>query len=457
MATTPTLDAERLEAVSATLSGTLLQAADPGYDEARAIHNGLIDKRPTLIARCRGTADVVDAISLARECGLEISVRGGGHNVGGRAVTNGGLMVDLAEMKGIHVDPGARTVRAQAGATWAEFNRETAVHGLAVTGGQVSTTGIAGFTLGGGLGWLMGAYGLAADNLISVELVTASGEVVNVTSDSHPDLFWALRGGGGNFGVATSFEYQLHPLAQIVGGLIAYPIEAAVDVLRFYRDFTQTVSDELTVHCVLAHEPDGSGMKLAALALCHAGSPEQAQAEIAPIRAFGSPIMDMIGPMPYPMINAMLDPGYPRGALNYWKSSFISELNDSLIDEAVRRFATTPSPMNAILFEHYHGAVTRVGATDTAVPHRTTGYNLLLPSIWLDPADTAANIAWTRETYDALRPSFAEGRWLNYLGDDEKIDAVRAAYGPNYDRLVEVKRRYDPDNVFRLNQNIDPT
>ena len=457
MTTTPTLDAERLEVVSATLSGTLLQVTDHGYDDARTIHNGLIDKRPALIARCRGTADVVDAIALAREAGVEISVRGGGHNVGGRAVTNGGLMVDLAEMKGIHVDPGARTVRAQAGATWAEFNRETALHGLAVTGGQVSTTGIAGFTLGGGLGWLMGAYGLAADNLISVELVTASGEVVDVTADSHPDLFWALRGGGGNFGVATSFEFRLYPLTQIVGGLIAYPIAAAGDVLRFYRDFTQSASDELTVHCVLAHAPDGSGMKIAALALCHAGPAELAEAEIAPIRAFGSPIMDMLGPMPYPMINAMLDEGYPRGALYYWKSNLISELDDSLINEAVARFATTPSPMNAILFEHYHGAVTRVGPTDTAVPHRTEGYNMLLPSVWLDPAATDANIAWTRETYDAFRPSFAEGRWLNYLGDDEQVDAVRAAYGPNYDRLVEVKRRYDPDNIFRLNQNIDPT
>jgi FAD/FMN-containing dehydrogenase len=456
MTTIATLDAERVEALSASFSGSLLQGEDDGYDDARKIHNGLIDKRPTLIARCRGTADVVDAIALAREAGLEISVRGGGHNVAGRAVTNDGLMIDLAEMKGIHVDPGARTVRAQAGVTWAEFDRETAVHELAVTGGQVSTTGIAGFTLGGGLGWLTGVHGLAADNLLAVELVTANGDILNVTADSNPDLFWALRGGGGNFGVATSFEYQLHPLTQIVGGLIAYPIDAAGDVLRFYRDFTQSVSDELTVYCVLAHAPDGSGMKLAALALCHVGTAKEAEAEIAPIRAFGSPIMDMLGPMPYPAINAMLDAGYPRGALNYWKSSFISELSDSLIDEAVARFAATPSPMNAVLIEHYHGAVTRVGVTDTAVPHRATGYNLLLPSVWLDPADTDANIAWTRETYDAFRPSFAEGRWLNYLGDDEQNDAVRAAYGPNFDRLAEIKRAYDPDNVFHLNQNIEP-
>jgi len=456
MSTTAALDSERLETLSTTFSGALLQSADDGYDDARAIHNGLIDKHPTLIARCLGTADVVDAIALARESGLEISVRGGGHNVAGRAVTDGGLMIDLAEMKGMHVDPSARTIRAQAGVTWGEFNRETALHGLAVTGGQVSTTGIAGFTLGGGLGWLMGVYGLAADNLLAVELVTASGDVLNVNAETNPDLFWALRGGGGNFGVATSFEFQLHPVTEIVGGLIAHPIDAAGDVLRFYRDFTQTVSDELTVHCVLAHAPDGSGMKIAAMALCHAGTAEEAEAEIAPIRAFGSPVMEHLGPMPYPMVNAMLDAGYPRGALNYWKSNFISELSDSLIDEVVTRFATTPSPMNAILFEHYHGAVTRVAPTDTAVPHRTAGYNMLLPSVWLDPADTEANIAWTRETYDAFRPSFAEGRWLNYLGDDEQIGAVRAAYGPNYERLSQIKRTYDPDNVFHLNQNIEP-
>jgi len=456
MSTTAALDSERLETLSTTFSGALLQSADDGYDDARAIHNGLIDKHPTLIARCLGTADVVDAIALARESGLEISVRGGGHNVAGRAVTDGGLMIDLAEMKGMHVDAGARTIRAQAGVTWAEFNRETALHGLAVTGGQVSTTGVAGFTLGGGLGWLMGVYGLATDNLLAVELVTASGDVLNVNAETNPDLFWALRGGGGNFGVATSFEFQLHPVTQIVGGLIAHPFDAAGDVLHFYRDFTQTASDELTVHCVLAHAPDGSGMKIAAMALCHAGTAEEAEAEIAPIRAFGSPVMEHLGPMPYPMVNAMLDAGYPRGALNYWKSNFISELSDSLIDEAVTRFAATPSPMNAILFEHYHGAVTRVAPTDTAVPHRTAGYNMLLPSVWLDPADTDANIAWTRETYDAFRPSFAEGRWLNYLGDDEQIDAVRAAYGPNYDRLSQIKRTYDPDNVFHLNQNIEP-
>lgn len=447
---------EKLEKLSTTFSGTLLRPEDAGYDEARRVHNGLIDKRPSLIARCRGTADVVDAVQLGREAELEISVRGGGHNVAGRACTEGGLMIDLAEMKGMYVDPEARTARAQGGLTWAEFNRETAVHGLAVTGGAISTTGIAGYTLGGGLGWLMGLYGLASDNLLSVQLVTADGEVLNATADSHPDLFWALRGGGGNFGVATWFEYRLHPLSTVVGGLVAHPFEAARDVLRFYREFTQSVPDELTVFAALVHAPDGSGVKLAAFAVCHAGPKEQAEKDLAPLLAFGTPALTHVEPMPYPVMNTLLDPGYPKGALYYWKSSFLRTLDDDLIDAAVEQFAETPSPMNAILFEHFHGAVTRVGVTDSAVPHRAKGYNMLLPTAWSDPAATDENIAWTRSSYERFGPYLDDRRWLNYFSDDDAVDAVRAAYGPNYDRLVEVKRRYDPQNVFHLNHNIDP-
>lgn len=451
------LDAEHLEVLATACSGTLLAPTDDGYEDARRVHNGLIDKRPAVIVRCRGAADVAEAIRFARAEGLEISVRGGGHSVAGRAVSDGGLMIDLAELKGIHVDPEARTVRAQGGVVWAEFNRETAVHGLAVTGGAISTTGIAGLTLGGGLGWLMGIHGLAADNVRSIELVTASGEVLNVTAESEPDLFWALRGGGGNFGVAVSFEYGLHPLREVVGGLVAHPFEAAADVLRFYREFTSSAPDELTVFAGLVHAPDGSGLKLGALVVCHAGSQEQAEADLAPLRAFGQPILAEVGPMPYPVMNTLLDAGYPRGALNYWKTSFLDELDDSFIDAAIERFSTTPSPMNAILFEHYHGAATRIGATETAVPHRETGYNMLIPTVWLDPAETEANIEWTRETVEALKPYFAGRRWLNYLGDDDGEDAIRAAYGPNYDRLLEVKRRYDPENVFHLNHNVDPS
>jgi FAD/FMN-containing dehydrogenase len=456
MTTVAALDAEQIEALSQSLSGLLLQPSDDRYELARLVHNGLIDKRPALIARCRGAADVATAVDFARRAGLEISVRGGGHSIAGRCVTTGGLMVDLAEMKGMYVDPVARTIRAQGGVIWSEFNRETAAHGLAVTGGAISTTGIAGLTLGGGLGWLMGIHGLAADNLISVELVNADGAVLNVTEESDPDLFWALRGGGGNFGVATSLQYRLHPLREVVGGLVAHPFEAAGDVLRFYRDFTASVPDELTVFAGLVYAPGSTDVRLAALVVCHAGSPEQAEKDLAPLRAFGDPILAELGPMPYPVMNTLLDDGFPRGALNYWKSSFVKSLDDELIEVAIERFESTPSPLNAILFEHFHGAVTRFGATDTAVPHREEGYNLLLPSVWLDPVDTDANLTWTRATFDALRPHFANRRWLNYFSDDDGSDAVRAAYGPNYDRLVDVKRRHDPENVFHLNHNIDP-
>jgi FAD/FMN-containing dehydrogenase len=452
---TVTLDAERIDALSGTFSGALLQVGDL-YEEARLVHNGLIDKRPALIARCAGTADIVDAVELARETGLEVSVRGGGHSVAGRAVTDGGLMIDLSLMKGIHVDPAAQTVRAQGGVLWRELNREAAVHGLATTGGAISTTGIAGYTLGGGLGWLMSNYGLAADNLLSVELVTAAGEVLQVTDESYPDLFWALRGGGGNFGIAASFEYRLHPVDTIYGGLIAHPFDAARDVLRFYRDFTTSLSDDATVFAGLVHAPDGSGMKLAAYLLFHTGELADAQSEFKPLLQFGSPVMTQVGPMPYPAMNMVLDEGYPKGALNYWKSTFIRAIEDELIDAVVDAFAECPSPMGAIIFEQFHGAVARIGPSDTPVPHREESFNVLIPAEWIDPADTQKNIAWAQETFAALDPYVAGRRWLNYFSDDDAVDAVRAAYGPNYDRLAQVKRQYDPDNLFHLNHNIEP-
>ena len=450
------LDQHRLKTLAAGFSGPLLRPEDGGYEDARRIHNGLIDKRPALIACCRGTADVREAVEFGRASGLEISVRGGGHNVGGRAVTEGGLMVDLSPMRSIYVNPTARTVHVQGGANWREFNRETAVHGLATTGGVISTTGVAGLTLGGGLGWLLGKYGLAVDNLLSVELVTADGQVLNVTPDEHPDLFWALRGGGGNFGVASSFEFQAHPLRQVLGGLVVHPFPAAANVLRFYREFTASVPDELTVLGALVHAPDGSGVPLAALVLCHCGDIKQAEKDVRPLLEFGSPVMTQVGPMPYPAVNMMLDDGFPRGALNYWKSSFIRALDDDAIGLMVDRFAGSPSPMSGIVVEHFHGAVSRVGLTDTAVPHREPGYNVLLASVWMDPTTTDQNIAWTRATFADLTPHWATLRYVNYLGDDEAKDAVQSAYGPNYARLVQVKRKYDPQNLFRLNQNIVP-
>ncbi len=455
MATVATVDAERLDALRESFSGSLLSPGDDGYEEARRVHNGLVDRRPAAIARCLGAADIAAAVRFAREHDLDVCVRGGGHNVAGRAVVDGALMIDLSRMKGIHVDPAARTARAQGGVIWRELNREAAVHGLATTGGAISTTGIAGYTLGGGLGWLMAKHGLAADNLLGVELVTASGEVLDVREESHPDLFWALRGGGGNFGVAASFEYRLHPLATVVGGLIAHPIEAGGAMLRFYRDALADCPDDLNVFAGLVHAPDGSGMKLAAMVVCHTGTDEQAERDLAPFKEWGSPLVVEVGRMPYPAMNMLLDAGYPAGALNYWLSSFTAGLSDDLVDAIADRFATVPSPMSVILLEHFHGAVTRVGATDTAVPHREEGWNLLIPSEWLDPADTEANIRWTKETHAALAEHLVERRWLNYLGDDQD-DAVRAAYGPNYERLARVKAAYDPDNVFRHNHNIVP-
>lgn len=445
-----------LDDLAGRLSGQLLRPGDDGYDVARRVHNGLVDRSPAVIVRCRSAADVAAGVRFARAAEFDISVRGGGHNVAGRAVVDGAVMIDLAEMRGVEVDADARTVRAEGGLTWAELNDATAEQGLAVTGGAISSTGIAGLTLGGGLGWLMAKHGLAADSLLAVSLVTADGDVIEVTEDSDPDLFWALRGGGGNFGIATAFTYRLYPVAMVTGGLIAHPIGAAADMLRFYRDAVADASDDLTVFAGLVHAPDGSGAPLAAMVVFHAGDPETAERELAPFKAWGSPLTVQVGEMPYAVMNTLLDGGYPAGALNYWLSSFTRGLPDELIEAMVMRFASVPSPMTAILLEHFHGAVTRVEVAETAVPHRAEGWNLLIPSVWTDPAATDENIAWTRETHSAFSPHLQAARWLNYLGDDQNDDAVRAAYGPNYERLLALKRRWDPQNVFRHNHNIRP-
>jgi FAD/FMN-containing dehydrogenase len=447
------------DSLRAQMAGPVLAPSDPAYEDARRVHNGLIDRRPALVARCHGTADVQAAVRFARERGLEIAVRGGGHNVAGNAVCDGGLMIDLSAMRGVHVDPRARRARAQGGATWGNYNRETQLYGLASTGGVVSTTGVGGLTLGGGLGWLMGKHGMAVDCLRTVELVTASGEVVRASADEHPDLFWAVRGGGGNFGVATWLEYELYPVGpMVIGGLVAHPFTAARDVLHFYRDFTQSLPDDLTAFAGLLHAPDGSGAQIAAIMVCHAGSLEAGAAAVAPVKRFGSPVMDVIGPMPYSAVNMLFDAGFPRGALNYWKSSFLATLADGAIDTMIERFAAAPSPMSGLLLEHFHGAATRVGPTDTAFPHRTVAHNFLAVAEWLEASATQANVAWARDTYAALAPHFASGRYANYLNAEEvtQSGAVSDAFGPNWKRLREVKERIDPDNVFHLNQNIKP-
>jgi FAD/FMN-containing dehydrogenase len=438
-------------------AGDLLREGDPGYEEARRIHNGMIDKRPWLIARCQGVADIAAAVNFAREGGYEVAVRGGGHGAAGKAVTDGGVMIDLSRMRGIHVDAAARTARAQGGATWADVNRETQLHGLAVTGGVVSTTGIGGLTLGGGLGWMMSKYGLATDNLLAIEAVTADGSVRAVSESENADLFWGMRGGGGNLGIAASFLYQLHPVGPIItGGLIIHPFDAARDLARFYREFTADPPEELTVFFGLIHAPDGSGAPLCGTLLCHIGSLEQAQQDLEPLLSFGSPIEITVGPMPYTAMNAVLDEAFAPGLLNYWKSSFLSDLSDGAIEVLVEQFAKCPSPMTALVLEEFHGAVTRVPVDAMAVPHRQPGYNVVIPSVWIDPATTEANLAWTRETFAALEPYMAGRRYVNYIGVDDGSDAVRAAYGPNYDRLAQLKAKYDPDNLFRLNANIAP-
>lgn len=451
-----TMDQASLKEFSSRCSGVLLRPADPGYDEARRLHNGMIDKRPALIARCRGSADVADAVKFARKQGLDIAVRGGGHNVAGMAVCDGGLMIDLSLMKGIQVDPSTRRARAQPGVNWRELNRETQAHGLAVTGGVVSTTGIAGLTLGGGLGWLMGKHGLALDNLLAAEVVTAAGEIVQASEKENPDLFWALRGGGGNFGVVTWFEYRLHPVGEVTSGLVAHPFDKAGEVLRLYRDATRSAPDELTLFSALLHAPDGSGAKLAAIVAAHSGPLAAGEAALRPIKAFGKPLMNVIGPTSYEATNMMLDAGFPAGALNYWKSTFLAELSDAAIDTMIGRFSECPSPMSAMVLEHIHGAAARVAPTDTAFPHRREPYNLLIASEWIDPSESTRNIGWARQTYEAMRPYASPARYVNYLDADETESATQAAYGPNLPRLRTIKAKYDPQNVFRQNHNIPP-
>ncbi|HEV8626511.1 MAG TPA: FAD-dependent oxidoreductase, partial [Acidimicrobiia bacterium] len=331
--------------VRARFTGSLLAPGEEGYDEARRVHNGLIDKRPALVARCHTTADVVEAVRLGRRQASEISIRGGGHNVAGRSVTEGGLMIDLAPMKGIRVDPRTWRVWAQPGVTWGEYNRAAALHGLATTGGVVSSTGISGLTLGGGEGWLMGRYGLTVDNLLSAEMVTADGEVLTASAEENADLFWALRGGGGNFGVVTAFEYRAHPVSTVTGGAVVHSLRDGLAVLDFYREFTSSVPDDLTVFLGLGDPGDGSGEKLVAMPLCHCGGDlERVDSDLAPLRKFGSPMVDDVRLMPYPVINTLSDAGYPRGALNYWKSAFVRELSGELMEIMADAFERCPSP-----------------------------------------------------------------------------------------------------------------
>jgi FAD/FMN-containing dehydrogenase len=449
--------ASAIEKLRPAFAGRLLQPADTPYEDARRVHNGYVDKRPGFIAQCRGTADVSDAVILAQTLGLEIAVRGGGHNVSGRAVCDAGAMIDLSTMTSVRIDPAARTARVEGGVLWKHFNREAQHFGLATTGGVVGTTGVAGLTLGGGWGWLMPKYAMALDNLLSVDIVLADGKVVRASGAEHADLFWGVRGGGGNFGVATSFEFVLHPVGPVVtGGLVAHPYDRARDVLRVLRDQAHAAPDDLMLVGGLLTGPDGA-TKLAGIVAGHFGTPEAASAAVQPIKAFGSPALDAMGPIPYVQLNGLLDESLPRGARNYWKSHFLTDLTDGAIDALVDAYARRPSAMTQIVIEHFHGAATRIAPTATAFALRAPGFNILVLGQWKEAADDRANIAWVKETSAALQGFASDHRYVNYLDNDDTGDAALAmVYGPNVKKLRELKKKYDPQNVFHLNVNIPP-
>jgi FAD/FMN-containing dehydrogenase len=451
----PILGEAAVDAFRAELRGRLLRPAEAEYDTARRVWNGMIDRRPALIARCTGVADVLRSVAFAREQDLLVAVRGGGHNAAGLAVCDGGLVIDLSPMKGIRVDPARRTVQAQAGVTWGEFDRETQAFALATTGGAISTTGIAGLTLGGGLGWLMRRFGMACDNLLAADVVTADGRLLTASAEDNADLFWGLRGGGGNFGIVTSFTYRLHPVGPVLGGMLVHPAPRARDVLRFYRDFTREAPDELIAFAGLMTSPDG--MPIVAVLPTYTGDLAAAESVVGPLRRFGPPVADDVGPLAYTQLQTMLDAAFPPGWQVYWRSDFLADPNDEAIDVLLDHFARVPSPLSAILVEHFGGAVNRVGPEDTAFDHRDAQYNLAIVARWTDPAEAERNIAWARDLSAAMRP-FTRGVYVNYLGVGEGSDRVRAAYRPaTYARLARLKATYDPTNFFRLNQNIAPS
>lgn len=436
----------------ASLRGQVILPGDADYDDARKVWNGMIDRRPALIARCAGAADVSLAVRFARDQHLLLAVRGGGHNVAGAGTCDGGLVIDLSSMKAVRVDSERRTARVEAGATWKDFDQETQQYGLATTGGLVSSTGVAGFTLGGGIGWLVRKHGLACDNLISADVITADGRLVRASAGENPDLLWGLCGGGGNFGVVTAFEFALHPVATVVGGVVAHPLSRAREVLQFYRRFVATAPDELTTLAVFATTPEGH--QIIGIAACYAGPLEQGEEVVRPLKAFGPPVMDMMGPLPYVALQQANDPSAPAGMQNYWKAAFLQELSDETIDAMIEYATHATSPLSMIHIHQLGGAMNRVAADATAFGHRDGGFVVNIIGAWLAPGDNEKHIDWARSLFAALQP-VTGGAYINFLGDEGEA-RVRSAYGPNYERLVALKNKYDPTNLFRLNQNIPP-
>jgi len=447
--------APSIGSLRSSFRGALITPGDSSYEKARRVWNGLIDKRPAVIAECAGAADVMATVKFAHDLAMPLAVRGGGHSIGGNSTCDDGVVLDLCRMKGVRVDSVARTARADGGVLWQEFDHETQAFGLATTGGMLGDTGIAGLTLGGGFGWLCRKYGLTIDNLLSVDIVLASGELV--TADEHhlADLFWGVRGGSGNFGVVTSFEYRLHQVGpMITGGLVLHPLARAGEMLRFYREFVESIPDELSVAAALLTGPDGQ--KLGAMVAAHCGSLEDGARAVRPLKEFGPPIMDALGPLPYLAQQSLLKDGYPPSLLNYWKADFINALSDGLISAAVDHFGRTPSPRSAMLWFPFSGAVARVPSDATAYPHRG-GIHMGVYSLWTDPAESKPNVDWARQGWELMRPVASGGVYVNELALDESDERIRSAYGTNYRRLAQLKAKYDPENLFRLNANIPPS
>ncbi len=445
---------ESIAEFRAALRGEAIRPGEPLYDSARRIWNASVDKRPGIIVRCVGAGDVIDAVRFARANDLLVAIRGGGHNVGGRALCDGGMVIDLSLMRGVAVDPKTRTARVQGGAKLGDLDRETHLYGLTAPVGVVSATGVAGLTLGGGVGWLVRKYGTAVDNVVSMEVVTAEGKLLTASRDQNPDLFWALRGGGGNFGVVVSFEFQLHAVSTVLGGMLLFPRQRAPELLRFYRRFVESAPEELTAYAGLLSAPDGT--PVVGVIVCYCGDLAEGERLIQPLRDFAPPILDAIQPMPFPRMQGLLDGAFPDGNHNYWKGMFLRELSDEAIDTIVAHANRAPSPLSAVVVEYYAGAAGRVPTSETAFAHRNETYDIGILTQWPDPADSDANIAWTRGLSKALEPFGSGAYLLNFLAADDE-DRIRAAFGESYERLVEVKNRYDPTNFFRVNQNIRPT
>jgi FAD/FMN-containing dehydrogenase len=460
-----TLDAEAVEAFTAGVHGAVLRPGDPGYDDARMIWNGLIDRRPALIVQCSGTADVVDAVNFAREQNLTLSIKGGGHNVAGNAVNDGGLVIDLSQMRGVHVDPSTQTVRVQGGAMWGDLDRETQLFGLAVPGGVVSTTGIAGLTLHGGVGHLRRKHGLSIDNLLSVEIVTADGRLLTASETENEELFWAVRGAGSNFGVVTSFEFNAHPVGPMVMvGAIFYPLDEARTLLPAWRDYMAQAPEELSsvalCWSIPPHEPfppEVHGTPALVVAGVYAGSPEDGEPVVQPLRELGQPIIDLSGPWPWLGLQSGFDALFPKGALYYWKSRALAELSEEAIEEIADFGLRRPTPITDITIWHHGGAMSRVDDAETAYAGRDAPFLVTGEVSWTDPAQTDEAIAWGREFWEAMGRHSTGGLYLNFPGlGEEKEALVRAGYGPNYERLTALKAKYDPGNLFRMNLNIAP-